>query len=78
MAFTVAKNPTQKFQYQKGMETLSGKNTSESHTEHLHTNQNLSAPQFIQQVMPKSIYTNVAMQMTPHSMATNTASGTKA
>lgn len=78
MAFTVAKNPEQKFQYEKGMETLSGKNTSESHGTHLHTNQNLSVPQFKQQVMPSSIYTNVAMQMTPPSMATNTASGTKA
>ena len=78
MAFTIRKNPSQKFQYEKGMETLSGKNTSESHTEHLHSNQNLSTPQFKQQVMPKSMYVNVAMQMTPHSMATNTASGTKA
>jgi hypothetical protein len=39
---------------------------------------NLSTPQFKQQVMPKSMYVNVAMQMTPESTATNTASGTKA
>ena len=47
MAFTVRKNPTQQFQYEKGMETLSGRNESESHTGHLHTDgQNLSASQF--------------------------------
>lgn len=47
MAFTVAKNPSQKFQYEKGMETLSGKDTSESHTEHLHQmTPMLSASQF--------------------------------
>jgi hypothetical protein len=78
MSFTPSKTPTQKFQYRKGMETRSGKNTSESHTEHLHSNTNLSSPQFKQQVMPKSMYINVAMQMAPKSQATNTASGTKA
>ena len=78
MAFVVRKNPTQKFLYQKGMETLSGSNASESHTGHLHQpTRALSQPQFAQ-VMPSSIYTNVAMQMVPPSMATNTASGTKA
>lgn len=47
MAFTVRKTPTQQFQYESGMQTMSGKNTAESHTEHLHQNgQNLSALQF--------------------------------
>lgn len=46
MAFTVPKTPTQKFQYEKGMETLSGKNTAESHTEHLH--QGANAVSFMQ------------------------------
>lgn len=78
MAFTVPKNPTQKFQYEKGMEVLSGKNASISHSSHLHSNQNLSTPQFGQQIMPKSMYINVAMQMAPQSGASNTASGTKA
>jgi hypothetical protein len=78
MSFNPSKTATQKFQYRKGMETRSGKNTSESHAGHLHSNTNLSSPQFKQQVMPKSMYINVAMQMAPKSQATNTASGTKA
>ena len=69
----VQKNPSQKFQYEKGMEVLAGKNEQESHGSHV-----LSNPQFGAQIQPSSIYTNVAMQMTPPSSATNTASGTKA
>lgn len=78
MAFTVSKNPSQQFQYQKGMDTLAGKTTSSSHSGHLHTDGMLSKTQFGQQIQPASMYTNVAMQMTPPSLATNTASGTKA
>lgn len=79
MAFTVRKNPTQQFQYESGMQTLSGKNTSESHTGHLHTNgQNLSALQFGSKIMPSDRYVNVAMQMVPPSQASNTAASTKA
>ena len=79
MAFTVRKTPTQKFQYESGMQTLSGKNTSESHSSHLHTNgQNLSALQFGSKIMPTSRYVNVAAQMVPPSQASNTASSTKA
>jgi hypothetical protein len=36
MSFIVKKNPTQKFQYKKGMDTLSGKQF-ESHMAHLRT-----------------------------------------
>jgi hypothetical protein len=36
MAFIVKKNPTQKFQYEKGMDTLSGKQFGK-HMSHLHT-----------------------------------------
>ena len=79
MAFTVRKNPTQQFQYESGMQTLSGKNTSESHTGHLHQNgQNLSALQFGSKIMPSDRYVNVAMQMVPPSQASNTAASTKA
>lgn len=79
MAFTVRKNPTQKFQYESGMQTLSGTNRAESHTGHLHTDgQNLSALQFGSKVMPTSRYVNVAAQMVPPSGASNTASSTKA
>jgi hypothetical protein len=39
---------------------------------------NLSSTQFGVKVMPKEMYVNVAMQMTPPSQATNTASSTKA
>jgi hypothetical protein len=79
MAFTVKKNPTQKFQYESGMQTLSGKNTSESHTGHLHTDgQNLSVQQFGSKIMPTSRYVNVAAQMVPPSQASNTAASTKA
>ena len=47
MAFTVAKTPTQQFQYEKGMETLSGGEGMSSHTGHVHQDgQNLSALQF--------------------------------
>ena len=39
----------------------------------------LSGEQFyFRKEMPKSMYTNVAMQMVPSSAATNTASSTKA
>jgi hypothetical protein len=41
-------------------------------------NNNLSKQQFGVKVMPKEMYVNVAMQMTPPSQATNTASSTKA
>ena len=79
MAFTVRKNPTQKFEYEKGMEVLSGTNASESHTGHLHTDgQNLSASQFGSKIMPTSRYVNVAAQMVPPSQASNTAASTKA
>lgn len=40
--------------------------------------QNLSTQQFRVKVMPKEMYVNVAMQMTPPSQATNTVSSTKA
>jgi hypothetical protein len=40
--------------------------------------QNLSPQQFGVKIMPKEMYVNVAMQMTPPSQATNTASSTKA
>lgn len=40
--------------------------------------QNLSPQQFGVKVMPKEMYVNVAMQMTPPSQATNTVSSTKA
>ena len=40
--------------------------------------QNLSTQQFGVKVMPKEMYVNVAMQMTPPSQATNTVSSTKA
>ena len=40
--------------------------------------QNLSPQQFGAKIMPKEMYVNVAMQMTPPSQATNTASSTKA
>jgi hypothetical protein len=39
---------------------------------------NLSPQQFGVKVMPKEMYVNVAMQMTPPSEASNTASSTKA
>jgi hypothetical protein len=39
---------------------------------------NLSSTQFGVKVMPKEMYVNVAMQMTPPSQATNTVSSTKA
>jgi hypothetical protein len=39
---------------------------------------NLSTTQFGAQIMPKEMYVNVAMQMTPPSSASNTASSTKA
>lgn len=38
----------------------------------------LSTTQFGAQIMPKEMYVNVAMQMTPPSGASNTASSTKA
>ena len=40
--------------------------------------QNLSPQQFGVKVMPKEMYVNVAMQMTPPSKASNTVSSTKA
>jgi hypothetical protein len=40
--------------------------------------QNLSTKQFGVKVMPKEVYVNVAMQMTPPSEASNTVSSTKA
>ena len=40
--------------------------------------QNLSPKQFGVKIMPKEMYVNVAMQMTPPSEASNTASSTKA
>jgi hypothetical protein len=42
------------------------------------SDKNLSSQQFGVKVMPKETYVNVAMQMTPPSQATNTASSTKA
>lgn len=49
---------------------MSGKVVEKNHV--------LSNNQFGVKTQPPSIYTNVAMQMTPPSSATNTASGTKA
>ena len=47
MAFTVPKTPTQQFEYEKSMETMSGTADMASHSGHLHTDgQNLSASQF--------------------------------
>ena len=73
MSAVVSRNPSQEFQYQKGMEVLAGKNERESHGDHV-----LSNSQFGAKIQPSSIYTNVEMQMTPPSAATNTASGTNA
>jgi len=49
--------------------------------ERIHTqmmNKNISGEQFNKSIMPKDRYVNVAMQMMPPSMASNTASSTKA